>query len=253
LRDDGALEQDVFPLLKPFARALAQARRIVILAGGASRAWPFERWRSGGEPLAQRHLAFGAGLAGTRAAPSSSANEVHVIADPTLDLPFARREGAMIREVLRLPQSQLLLGKDASVGNTLAAFARADVLHFAGHARAPQAAAEPALLLSNESELEAWEFFGLGRVPRHIVLSACDAGRTRSEDIGAGWGLAQVLLAAGATSVVAPIAPLADGDAFAFQEHFYTALAGGATFEAAFWHAQRSAGRGAPVVRLFVR
>ncbi len=250
-------ELPTHPWLQPFAEALARAPNIELSPGGASWEWPFERWKLAGVPLGARRLSFSAGLPkpalqGRSARPLTAA----VAADPTNDLPFARRELELARQALRIPVDRALAGDQVTASSLLRLMQSADFFHFAGHARRASSSEPPALLLGAGSRLELWELEALGAAPRWAVLSACESAASGGHEAGGGWGVAQVLLAAGAEQVVASVGPIADAESYEFQRAFYAGLEQGSDFADAFWHAmsQRDVGMlAAPALRLFVR
>ena len=246
------------PLLEPFRAELLQAQRIVLLPAGAARHFRFESWRLDGAPLGARGLVFSAGLpraASNTTAMAANTSRAGAIIDPRGDLPFARREGALVRAALGLHADQLLEGERATPASVLALFETADHVHFAGHARGPDEPGGAALLLGRGGAVEAWEFFGLSRVPRQVVLSACSSGVGDRDSFGAGWNLAQALLGAGAEWVVGPSGVITDDAAWAVQERLYRELQKTASLPDAFWNAQQSQQQSASgaVFRLFRR
>jgi tetratricopeptide (TPR) repeat protein len=247
------------PLLAPFRAELLRARRIVLLPAGAARHFRFESWPLDGAPLGARGLVFSAGLPGaasnTPEKPGAATpSRAGAIIDPRGDLPFARKEGALIRAALGLRADQLLEGERATPASVLALFETADHVHFAGHARGPDEPGGAALLLGRGGAVEAWEFFGLSRVPRQVVLSACSSGVGDRDSFGAGWNLAQALLGAGAQWVVGPSGVIADETALAVQGRLYRELQKTASLPDAFWNAQQGQGQSdGAVFRLFRR
>src|SRR6185436_4848294 len=114
-------------------------------------------------------------------------------------------------------------GPAATRDALLAALPDADLFHYAGHAEmgGPSGAAS-ALVMTGGARAQMGDLLTLPRLPRLVVLSACEAAATPST-----MGLAQAMLAAGARAVVAPTRVVADGAAQAFVVSFYEAVAAG--------------------------
>jgi hypothetical protein len=241
------------PLLAPFAAPLERAERIVVLPAGRTRALELETFVLGGRPLSSRRLAFGAALGALHGATPGNTRVASVSADPRGDLPFSRREGEWVAEVLGIPGSRRLSGPQVTGSNLLKQLESSDFFHFAGHAQLSGPAREAALLLANGDELEPWELFSLRAVPREVVLSACEAGDGSASGFGVGWGLAQAFLALGAETVVAPVRRVEDTRAYALQHGIYQAMRAGSPLREAFWSADRSARSSTASFRLFIR
>lgn len=140
------------------------------------------------------------------------------------------------------PAHVLLTDGDATPERFLAAAADADVIHYAGHARAGSATAEAALLLGANGELTAARIAKtpLAR-PRLVVLSACDTFGARS-DSGSGdsHDLARAFLAAGVPAIAGTLWPIRDADAAPLFTAFHQRLRAGLAPAAALREAQLS-------------
>lgn len=144
---------------------------------------------------------------------------------------------------------ELLAGADATPSRFLAAAANADVVHFAGHARATADAPDPALLLTADAngsaELYASQIArsSLPR-PRLAVLAACDTMTRETQRPDALPSLARAFLAAGVPEVVGTLWPIDDQHAAALFAEFHRRLAVGESTANALRHAQLSLLRG---------
>jgi CHAT domain-containing protein len=165
-----------------------------------------------------------------------------VVADPRGDLPGASREAAAARTALRAAGWSVaaLSGAAAGVDPTLAAVARADLFHFAGHAAAGGADQGGELLLSG-GRLASPEVLALPRVPRWVVLAGCE---TAVADRGApteGLAIAHAFLLRGARQVVAAVRPVPDGATAALFASLYAGGAPGADLAVLLARAQAAA------------
>jgi CHAT domain-containing protein len=82
-----------------------------------------------------------------------------------------------------------------------------------------------ARILLTDRPLFAFEVSCATRVPRVVNLSGCRAGAEQRSLGGEGEGLAAAFLAAGTETVVAPLWPVRDDAALAFNEALYRELA----------------------------
>lgn len=112
------------------------------------------------------------------------------------------------------------------------AAAKADVIHFVGHAVVPDASAEGALVTSRregpEGKLDVREVASMSlRHTSAIVLAACGTARDRELPGEASISLARAFLAAGVPSVVATLWPIDDALAAEFFPRLHHYLARG--------------------------
>lgn len=183
----------------------------------------------------------------TRAAGSTAL----LVADPTGDLPGARREADRVAPGLTAvrPTVRRLVGAAATRAAVRAALAEADHLHYAGHGRYAGFEGWDSALPLRDGPLALGDLLVLPRVPATVVLSGCETGRAEG-DTAQGLGLAHAFLLRGAEAVVAPVRPVDDGAAAAFGEALYAALGDAPDLPAAF---ARVAGRSEAVdYRVFV-
>ncbi len=222
---NGAAARIVQELVAP----LPQGTRLHLVAYGPLRPldWAAVPIDSSGARLIDRvalveHLGLGAAESGTgldgvgRSADSREGRVV--IADPTLDLPYAAREGALVRERV---DGAAIIGSAATRSAVASALESAAFLHYAGHGRFAGADGfESELRLANGSALTVSDVLLLARVPRVNVLSGCEL--SRSDDAsGESFGIAQALLARGARFAIAPSRKVKDSLAERFVQLLY--------------------------------
>jgi len=96
---------------------------------------------------------------------------------------------------------KLLNGAEASREQVLQSIAAADILHFAGHAIRDDRVLRTGLRLGDDSWITVGDVLALERVPREVILTACETGAqdTRTPS----WSLAEAFVAAGANEVLA--------------------------------------------------
>lgn len=149
------------------------------------------------------------------------------LGDPRLALRFAEREVVAVKQIV--PDTQILVGKEA----TETAFRRfagiATHLHFAGHAEFDSSAPlASGLRLAADAEadgmLSVAEIYGLRLQADLVTLSACETGLgkvQRGDDV---VGLTRGFLYAGASSVVASLWKVDDESTASLMTEFYRAL-----------------------------
>ncbi|QSI48803.1 CHAT domain-containing protein [Thermobispora bispora] len=111
----------------------------------------------------------------------------------------------------------------------LGALGYADVLHVAAHGAGSPARPMHAEILLEDGPLMSYELREAERMPRLVVLSACETGMAHAPVDGAAPGLAGAFLDQGAGCVVAGVVPVRDGEAFALMTVFHAELAEGRT------------------------
>ncbi|GII79843.1 hypothetical protein Sru01_48250 [Sphaerisporangium rufum] len=117
----------------------------------------------------------------------------------------------------------------ARTADVLGALGRAEIVHVAAHG--VFCAGSPLLsgITLDDGPLMAYDLLRPARVPRLVVLSACDAGMAHAPVDGAPLGLAGTLVDRGAACVVAGLVPIRDEDALALMTAFHELLARGRT------------------------
>lgn len=218
-------------LLQPFVREIEDATRLVVLAYGPLRS------------VDVHGLPFGAGVLLDRVEvewaldvatpPSAETGAPLVVGDPTGDLPSARAEASAVHGLLG--KGALLLGAEATSVRVLGALPATSLLHFAGHGVfAGVDGLESRLPLSGGQQIGPVEILALPRVPGHVVVAACESGRTSPDHPGDALGVAQAFVVAGARHVVAATRTVPDAATAAFSRRYHTAVAQGAAPPAAF-------------------
>lgn len=212
-------------LLAPFRKAIEHAVRIRVLPYGVLRNVDFHALPFGGEPLLAHHLvvySLDLPIHPGRPSPALSGQSVALlVSNPQSDqgyLPAAQQEAKTVAEAIgnwgHGWTLKRLDGKEASSSAVSAALRDADLFHFAGHGSfAGFAGWDSALPLADRSRLTLGDVLMLHPVPRWVVLSACDAGRSSEQAPGEGIGLANAFLLAGAQAVIAATRPVVDDDA----------------------------------------
>ncbi|HWB76605.1 MAG TPA: CHAT domain-containing protein [Nannocystaceae bacterium] len=160
-----------------------------------------------------------------------------LVSDPTGDLEGARDEAAAIVALLkRRPDVELvqIAGRDATLARVREALAseRWDMFHYAGHAFFdPDAREQSGLKLADEA-LCASDLVD-ARVPRLIVLGACESARVRGPDDtdqdprAARWSFAEGVLRRGVRSFIGTFFVVADAAAQQFSTCLYEGLLAG--------------------------
>ena len=153
----------------------------------------------------------------------TSEGPVALIAGPGND-----RGDAEIAEISRLyPMATVLTEDRAGPAATLAALDGARLAHIAAHGRHE---AENALFSALDlagGPLLGYDLQRLARPPQGVVLSSCELGLTEVRPGDETFGLASALLAAGAATVVASVARVADDAARDVMVRFHRELVAG--------------------------
>jgi tetratricopeptide (TPR) repeat protein len=141
-----------------------------------------------------------------RAAPPTPPGRTVVVAGP--DLPGAEAEVADVAAAAA--GSVRLSGPQATVAGTLAAIDGAEVAHIACHGDFRPGNPLFSTLRLADGPLTAYDLQRLRRVPRLLVLSACDAGRSAVTPGEGLLGLSASLLSLGAAALIAPLVAVPD-------------------------------------------
>jgi CHAT domain-containing protein/tetratricopeptide (TPR) repeat protein len=243
---DGPLHHLPFDALRSSRDAPPLAARYELVVAPSATLW--HHWRSNGSrPATRRALA----LADPALAISlrSDARERNTTLHQGLRvgrLPHARRESRALER--HFGTVEALVGERASeMALKQRNLLDYDILHFAAHAIADDAHPDRSAVLlaagtgSEDGLLQAREIAGLDLQDRIVVLSAC---QTATGAVLSGEGvmsLARAFFEAGARSVIGSRWPIRDEDAAAFFDHFYRALAAGASLSEALTRAKAEA------------
>lgn len=142
------------------------------------------------------------------------------VAGPGLD--HAAAEAAMVAAAHRRARRV-----GASRAEVLRALERADVLHVAAHGLFSPRGPMLSHITLDDGPLMAYDLLTARRMPRLVILSACDAGMAHAPVDGAVLGLAGTFLDRGAACVVAGVVPVRDDEAPALMTLLHTLLADG--------------------------
>ncbi|MEU8196194.1 CHAT domain-containing protein [Microbispora amethystogenes] len=142
------------------------------------------------------------------------------VAGPGLD--HAADEAAMVAAAHRRARRV-----GASRAEVLRALEQADVLHVAAHGLFSPRGPMLSHITLDDGPLMAYDLLTARRMPRLVVLSACDAGMAHAPVDGAALGLAGTFLDRGAACVVAGVVPVRDDEAPALMTLLHTLLADG--------------------------
>lgn len=155
-----------------------------------------------------------------------------VLADPRLDLPEARREGAEVAQRLRERgwSVELRTGADVRRADVERGLGEVSLLHYAGHGRDQAEGRWDGALLLADGELEVADIVAAEGVPRWVVLSGCQTAMIGRGDLS----LAQAFVLAGAEAVVATSSVVEDRRAREFSSALYAASAEAWSPETAF-------------------
>ncbi|MEZ4294760.1 MAG: CHAT domain-containing protein [Polyangiaceae bacterium] len=246
VEDLGPLDLDLAPqalsraLLTPFAPVLRRATRIRLLPYGDLdridlHALPFD-----GQPLiARAPVVYGVDVPTAQRPPRAPGPPAAVIAaDPSDDLPGARREAKSIAAHLSEHGYSItqLLGEQASHAELLRRIDAPSValLHYAGHATWTGIDGwESRLDLASGTRLTIGDLLAMPSAPESVVLSGCDTARTSESARAEGLGLAHAFVLRGSSAVLAATRSVPDGAAAALMSDVYSAALAGPTIDLA--------------------
>jgi CHAT domain-containing protein len=158
-------------------------------------------------------------------------------------LPHARTETLAVAALY--PRSQVAVGSDATKERALDLMARADVVHFAGHAVTTSGAGGARLLLAGDvtnpaTALNADDLRARISRPTTVVLAACESAASAREYTTGVSGLSTAFLRAGAASVVATLWKIDDTASEFFFLNVHRGLAAGYSPAESVARAQRA-------------
>jgi hypothetical protein len=170
--------------------------------------------------------------------PSSGSASATVIAGP--GLVGAEAEARTVGDIYGV---EPIIGSAATVDATVDALKRADVVHLATHGRLHLDNALFTALNLADGPFMIYDVELLSRVPRTLVLAACDSGRNV---VGTGdevLGLAAAFLAQGARQLVASVMPIPDLQTAPLMSALHRELAAGRCVAEALATAQQQTAR----------
>ncbi|GAA1541596.1 CHAT domain-containing protein [Actinomadura kijaniata] len=147
----------------------------------------------------------------------------HVLLASGPDLTHAGREVDALRH--HYPNARVLQGRNADAETVRDALNGASLAHVAAHGEFRDGNALFSHLRLSDGPLFVHDLEEVERLPRTVVLSACDIGRSEAGD--AAIGMVGALLARGTATVVASVTPIRDEEAPALMATFHRALAEG--------------------------
>ena len=168
-------------------------------------------------------------------------NRIAVAAGP--GLPGGREEAVAVGAV---HGTAPLLDGDATADAVLAALATADVVHLAAHGRLSADNPLFSSLLLADGPLVVHDVERLARVPRTVVLAACDTGRNAVRTGDELLGLAATFVSGGTAALIAPVIAVPDAETAPLMAALHRFLADGAAPVVALAHAQRELGTDDP-------
>lgn len=187
---------------------LVSGRPIIVVPTGALHGVPWSALDPLAEapfviaPSARSWLAADKRLSGRE----SGAGKVLLAAGPGLD--GAREE---VTEISRLYRDVLTLtGEDATVEAALEGLESANVAHLAAHGSFRTDNPLLSVLRLADGNLTVYEMERVPRISPTVILSACDAAAVRVYAGDELLGFSSTMLGLGATTVVAPMLPVAD-------------------------------------------
>ncbi|MEA2001844.1 MAG: CHAT domain-containing tetratricopeptide repeat protein [Actinomycetota bacterium] len=115
----------------------------------------------------------------------------------------------------------------STAATAVAGLPRANLAHFACHARPRLDSPMFSSLLLNDGELTLYDIEQLNRAPATVVLAACDGGSTVLATGDEVMGMASAFLALGTRTVVAPLFTVSDEATATVMRRFHEAHAAG--------------------------
>lgn len=216
-------------LLGPFSAKIDAARTVHLLPMGELLELDFAALPFHGDALgAARSLAWKLDLPPSEVE-TPAGRRALVVGDPATRLsglgrlPEAAAEARSVAATLRDRgwAVALLLGESASASSVAAEITAVDLLHWAGHGRRGDDGWDSRLPLAGEAAFDVRDVLALPSVPRWVVLTGCDTGKTSSTQGAGGMHLAGAFVVAGADLVVAAGSEVEDSLARELGEEIY--------------------------------
>lgn len=212
---------------------LASGQRLIVVPHGPLHYLPFQALRVNGKYLIETHpmsISPSMSIAAQLASRSPVVEaKLTAFGNPRIadkyELPGAETE---VRQLAQLfPDNQVFMGAQATKSNFRQVVSRSPVVHVAAHAEADEL--DPLysrILLANEDGrqnfMEAHEVIGLdmGRTAL-VTLSACESGLGRVADGDEVLGFTRSFLAAGSSSLIVSLWPVADDATSVLMQTLY--------------------------------
>jgi len=144
--------------------------------------------------------------------------------------------------VAAIHQTAPLVGGDATVSAVRAALSQAGLVHIAAHGRLQTQNPLFSWLQLADGPFTAYDIESLSRVPRMVVLAACDSARSvvcAGDEL---LGISASFLAQGTQQVIAPVLSIPDAETEPLMVAFHRLLAAGHSAPEALAHAQSHIG-----------
>ena len=174
-----------------------------------------------------------------------STGKVAVAAGPGLS--GARAEALSVAAAHR--GARVMLDGDATAGAVLDALTSVDVMHLAAHGRLSTDNPLFSDLRLHDGPLVVYDLERLPRVPRTVVLAACDSGRSVVRTGDELLGLAATFIARGTAQLIASVVPIPDAETAPLMAALHKRLAQGRSPAAALADAQRAVRDQSPASR----
>lgn len=190
-----------------FQARLAAARRIRVMPTGEGWSIPFHALPVGdGMLLDAAPLVWALDLGPRRTPARGAERRALVVADPSEDLPHARREAVEVEERLRKQGWSVRTreGAAATRAAIVEQLAAVELFHYAGHGtHAGPSGWRAALLLHDGDTLGVGDILALPDVPAAVLLTGCDTATVRRDTLEGGMNLGRAFVLAGAEWVLA--------------------------------------------------
>lgn len=193
--------------LRSFEDRIVAARRIRVIPTGEGWSIPFHTLRVGeGTLLDVAPIVWALDLGERRSRVRAVERRALVVADPSEDLPHARREAAAVGQ--RLREQGFVVdareGSEATRAAIVERLAAVELFHYAGHGtHAGPSGWGAALLLHDGDTLGVGDILALPEVPAGVVLTGCDTATVRRDTLEGGMNLGHAFVLAGAQWVLA--------------------------------------------------
>jgi tetratricopeptide (TPR) repeat protein len=196
-------------------QALARATRVRVVSDGPGSGIDVHALELAGVPLLATHtVTYGLDVGAPSSARPVAARVAVVVVDPTRDAPAIRAtaDGTAVELGRAGFAVERIEGENATHEALRDALERpeVDLFYYAGHAVYEGLAGSLAgLHVAAEGRLTVSDILALERVPRQVVLLACEGGRTETGS-ATGLGVAQAFVLRGAEIAIAATRPVED-------------------------------------------
>ena len=143
---------------------------------------------------------------------AADARQALVVADPSEDLPAARKEAEAVDQTLTDAGWTVVThdGQGATRATIRVGLTSAALLHYAGHGAHRGRGGWDAALLLHDGELGVIDLLAVPRVPSAVILAGCDTGSHSAGAWAGGVNLGRAFILAGARQVLAASGTLDD-------------------------------------------